>query len=258
MSVGPATIADMTTPALPEACLEWCADRSYEYDVMGDLVEVDLDWWNSRLDEARIPVRLHGRAVNGDPVDTGAGFLRRGDLHSVGRGCDLSTVYHCAAWLVGHRHRERARRFPDARDLSEPVHAMRLDRVRRALGECRRAPALIDLGPQREWSGWPAATGFGPVPLSLFAWAVGSEGTLERPQIVDQQALSELVHLGWVENPSVSGITVRRYMRYCDVLYGWADLARVRPELIEMWLVYAWRRRRASPSPFMQEFRDAL
>ncbi len=257
--MGPATIADMTTtPALPEACLAWCSTRSYEYDVLGDLAEIDLDWWNSRLTSARIPVRVRARGLDGDVVETGTGFLRRGDLRTIGSGCDLTTVYHCAAWLVGHRDRDRARRFPDARDLEEPAGDRRLHGVRQALDECRRAPALIDVGPHRDWSGWPRATGFGRVPMSLYVWAIGSENMLHRPQLLDQQALSELVHLGWVDNPSVSAMTVRRYLDYCEVLDEWARLGHVRPELVEMWLVRSWRIRRETPSPFLDEFRDAL
>ncbi|MGU3433933.1 hypothetical protein ACNHUS_13035 [Actinomycetes bacterium M1A6_2h] len=250
--------AEVGEPALPEACIEWCRSRSYEYDVLGDQAEVDLDWWNERLRAARIPVRLHAQSFAGFDIDTGIGYIQRGDLESDYTRTDLTTLYLCAAWLIGNRARTKAKRFANARDLSDEGEDAPFERIESALESCRCPPALFDLGPQRRWSGWPKATGFGPVTLSLFAWSAGNDAMIDRPQLVDEQALCELVHLGWVEKPAATGITVRRYLKYCEVLSRWSRQAGVRAELIEMWLVHSWRARQRSPSPFLTEFRDAL
>ncbi|WP_188544323.1 8-oxoguanine DNA glycosylase OGG fold protein [Rhodococcoides trifolii] len=247
-------------PALPEACIEWCRARSYEYDVLGDQSEVDLDWWNTRLRAASIPAELHAGSYAGFDTDTGIAYIRRGDLATqrLSPRMDLTTLYLCAAWLIGNRARTKAKRFADARDFSDEGKDAPFERIESALDQCRCPPALFDLGPQRQWSGWPKAPGFGPVTLSLFAWAAGSDAMIDRPQLVDEQALCELVHLGWVEKPAATGITVKRYLKYCEVLSGWSRQAGVRAELIEMWLVRSWRARQRSPSPFLTEFRDAL
>ncbi len=74
--------------------------------VGGDMAEVDLDWWNTRLDSHRIPVRLWGRNADGVPVNRGKAFLSRDDINGSlpSKGpADLVVLYRAAAWLKGHR-----------------------------------------------------------------------------------------------------------------------------------------------------------
>lgn len=261
--MGSATIADMTAasgdPALPELCLEWCRTHSYDHDVLHDVATVDLDWWNTRLDRAAIPVRLHGRTSQRVRTDTGIAVLERGELRADARDLaysgppELVRLYLCVAWLMGNLGRGRAKRFPDVRD-TEPTHPP-LAQITRALASFERSPALIDVGPQRQWSGWPVAPGVGATPLSLYAWAVCSDSSLQCPQLVDQQGLASLVHHGWVDNPAIGSLTLSRYVRYCALLARWSYQAGVPSELIELWLARSWRARQQSPSPFMNQVR---
>jgi hypothetical protein len=97
--------------------------------------------------------------------------------------------------------------------------------------------------------------------LSLYCWAnhrdtghdvVGRGAAargLVRPQLLDQQAVASLIHLGWVEDPVAARFTWARYTRYCRLLHAWAAQADVAAELIEMWLVSRWRERIARRSP---------
>lgn len=244
---------------LPEKCIEWCGSHSYEYDVLCDMAAVDLDWWNDRLNRASIPARLHARTSDGDRAESGIGYVRREDLRAgastFGGVPELSRLYLCVAWLVGNHARRRAQRFPDVRDTEVPTNPLRP--IMLALRAFERSPALVDIGPQRDWSGWPHAPGIGPTPMSLYAWAVCSDESLDCPQLVDQQGLGSLVYHGWVQNPAIGALTLARYREYCEVLAGWARQLSVRPELVEHWLAQSWRQRRANPMSFPDRFRQS-
>ncbi len=233
---------------VPDECVRWCALQPHEIAVLDDMATVDLDWWNTRLDCHQIPVRIAGRDLDGRQVDSGIAYLCRGDLQrstctlELDGWWDLTALYLCAAWLYAHPHRGRVRRFVDVRNWTTPNQPFVV--IAEAFAACERSPALIDAGPFREWSGWPKAPGVGPSLLSLYCWATHN-GHAERPQLLDQQSVASLIRHGWLENPSVAQFTVARYSRYIDLIHHWARQADTTPELVEMWLTYAWRERTA-------------
>jgi hypothetical protein len=117
-----------------------------------------------------------------------------------------------------------------------------------------------EAAPDRRWSGWPRTPGVGPTVLSLYQWAVHHDtGTAGRsvvgPQLLDQQAVASLIHLGWVEHPAVAQFTWARYTRYCHLLHAWATQGDVAAELIEMWLVARWRDRTTHRSEHADQHR---
>jgi hypothetical protein len=88
--------------------------------------------------------------------------------------------------------------------------------------------------------------------LSLYCWAAQHHSTdraAVRPQLLDQQAVASLIHLGWVHNPVAARFTWADYTRYCALLHTWAAHADVPAELIEMWLVARWRERATRHAP---------
>jgi hypothetical protein len=248
-------------PEMPAGCVAWCRVQQYGVTVLDDMATVDLKWWNQRLAEREIGVRLTGRDLDGAPTDRGVAVIARGDLTACAAGDgglgDVGVLYAAAAWLSAHRDRDRLRRFLDVRTLSSPGHEF--DVITAALAACRQ-PHLLwapPIGAGRQWSGWPHAPGVGPTVLSLYCWAthrdtghdVVEHGTaargVVRPQLLDQQAVASLIHLGWVEDPVAARFTWARYTRYCHLLHAWAAQADVAAELIEMWLVARWRERTA-------------
>ncbi|BDQ21582.1 hypothetical protein RQN9TF_20440 [Rhodococcus qingshengii] len=100
--------------------------------------------------------------------------------------------------------------------------------------------------------------GVGVSLLAAFMWAAEVSEADSRAQLIDQFGASTLIHEGWLEDPAVSGLTLRRYHRYTQLLSSWATTAQTRPELIEMWLIKRWMARvqearrggRAMPTQF--------
>lgn len=262
---------------VPEECVAWCRAQDYEVLVGDDMARVDLDWWNTRLTRHAIPTRIVGRDAEGLPADHGVGYLRRADLThdcdggqdaetSAGPGsADLAVLYRAAAWLSGHPDRDRRRCFPDVRTPASS--GGELDAVTAALAACRHTPwqVIPDAASGRRWSGWAHTPGVGPAVVSLYLWAthyvtptvtgpllrtstaVGPVvGPVVGPQLLDQQAVTSLVHLGWVGEPVAARFTWGWYLRYCEVLCGWATQGEVAVELVEMWLVRRWRERTAT------------
>jgi hypothetical protein len=257
---------------VPAECVAWCREQDYGVSVCDDMAPVDLDWWNTRLERHKIPTRIVGRDADGSPTAHGVGYLRRADLTgdcdggqdadtSAGPGsADLAVLYRAAAWLSGHPDRDRRRCFPDVH-----AHASsggELDVVTAALATCRHTPwqAIPDAASGRRWSGWPHTPGVGPTVVSLYLWATHHvtptvTGPLLRtstavepvvgPQLLDQQAVTSLVHLGWVGEPVAARFTWGWYLRYCELLGDWATQGEVAVELVEMWLVRRWRERTA-------------
>lgn len=241
--------------AIPEDCVAWCRAQDYAVTVCDDLAVVDLDWWNHRLAKHAIGVRLCGRDLDGAPTWTGTAYLRRGDLDTDELPADgptaLCVLYRAAAWLSAHRDRARLRRFVDVRAASRPGHE--LDAITTALALCRQPHMIVESqpAPGPRWSGWPDTPGVGATLLSLYCWAAHHDttpGAAVRPQLLDQQAVASLIHLGWLGYPSVAQFTWTRYTRYCALLHSWAAQAEVHAELIEMWLVARWRDRTAHQS----------
>ncbi|MFF8569527.1 hypothetical protein ACF06N_31860, partial [Streptomyces albidoflavus] len=65
---------------VPDDCVRWCSARDQGLAVLDDMALVDLDWWNTRLDRHRIPVRIAGHDRDGHQIDTGTAYLSRSDL----------------------------------------------------------------------------------------------------------------------------------------------------------------------------------
>lgn len=231
----------------PEDCALWCSTRSYELHVLDDGATVDLDWWNRHLERDEQEIRLKGRDLDGRVVSGGRATVLRNDLRPgsdlVDGGPDtLGLLYLCAAWQSGHGSRQVRRRFPDVRNPHAPKGVDPLATITAVLDHCakhKRLPAV----PTGTWSGWPDTPGVGVVLLTAYLWAVGATTEAGRVQLVDQHGVSTLIHQGWLENPAVTGFTLRRYTRYVEVLNSWADRARTRPELVERWLVERWAAR---------------
>ncbi|MBM7366676.1 8-oxoguanine DNA glycosylase OGG fold protein [Gordonia hydrophobica] len=237
---------------VPPDCVEWCRSQPYSEMVLDDVVGVDLDWWNTRLARHRIPAQVSGRSADGAQVWTGKAFIRRGDLECEVDGVELreepefSRLYHCAAWLTGHRLRSVPRRFVD---ISEPgLDDCRFAAIEQALIACQSPPGLFDAAAYRDWSGWPTAPGVGHALMSMYCWAIhGGRG--DRPQLLDNDSAGSLTWHGWLVSASVSQYSVRTYIRYNALIHGWAQEAAVPAELIEMWLNREWNIRCAAASP---------
>lgn len=225
---------------VPEECARWCRAQDYQRMVEDDVAPVDLDWWNDRLAGRRIPVRLWGFDADGARVHDGKAFLRRRDICQdvpSGPTANLHILYLAAAWLSGHPRRAVARRFIDVRDAGNSGSPLKV--IGYALQQCRQPLWKAGDGPYRDRSGWPRAPGVGVRLLSLYSWAV-HDGAPERPQLVDQPALSTLCHLGWLETPVAHGYSLNRYLRYNELLHRWAAEAEMAAELVEMWLTKQW------------------
>ncbi|PND54512.1 hypothetical protein CRM90_27600 [Mycobacterium sp. ENV421] len=254
---------------LPKECVAWCQAQDYGVSVCDDMAGMDLDWWNTRLTRHAIPTRIIGREADGAPADHGLCYLRRADLtgdldtdpSAVPGSPDLAVLYRAAAWLSGHPDRDRRRCFPDVRTPASS--GGELDAVTAALAACRHTPwqAIPDATSGRRWSGWAHTPGVGPAVVSLYLWVTHHvtptvTGPLLRtstavrpvvgPQLLDQQAVTSLVHLGWVGEPVAARFTWGQYLRYCELLCEWATQCEVAVELVEMWLVRRWRERTAT------------
>ncbi|AII07151.1 8-oxoguanine DNA glycosylase OGG fold protein [Rhodococcus opacus] len=232
----------------PKACVQWCQLRSYDLHVLDDGVEEDLGWWNDHLDRAGHDIRLRGRDLDGRIVEGGRATLQRNDLRI---GTDLVETDHdslgllflCAAWQGSHRNRKAMRRFPDVHNphLTRPDESP-LAKTLTVLDTCVRDRRLHDQ-PGGSWSGWPDTPGVGVSLMATFLWAAQASTNGGRAQLIDQFGVSTLIHEGWLEDPSVTGFTRRRYDRYVELLTRWATDIGTSPELVEMWLVQRWSAR---------------
>ncbi|QBJ97885.1 hypothetical protein ERC79_19505 [Rhodococcus sp. ABRD24] len=231
----------------PEACVQWCRARAYPLHVLDDGVQVDLNWWNHHLRENNHEIVLHGRDLDGQAVNHGTAVVQRNDLRLDSELFEadhngLGLLFLCAAWRSAHRNRRATRRLPDvfnpnAREGEDP-----LAKIKAVLDRCARDKALPP-AMRDNWSGWPDTPGVGVSLMAVYLWAVGVTREGIRAQMIDQHGVSTLIHEGWLEEPSVSGFTLRRYDRYQELLRTWSIQARTEPELIEMWLVQRWNAR---------------
>ena len=232
----------------PTACVQWCQHRSYDLHVLDDGVEVDLDWWNGHLDRAGHDLRLRGRNLDGEIVEYGGATVQRNDLRigtdlAVGEHDSLGLLFLCAAWQGSHRHRRAMRRFPDVMNphLSRPDENP-VAKTLAVLDSCVRN-RVVPEHPNSTWSGWPDAPGVGMSLMATFLWAVNASVYGGPAQLIDQYGVSTLIHEGWLEDPSVTGFTRRRYDRYVELITAWATDIGTKPELVEMWLVQRWSAR---------------
>ncbi len=231
---------------VPADCARWCHERADSLErqltVFEDGVQVDLDWWNLRLDKYDTPVRLLGRTLDDRIVSTGEAIIKRGDLRPESRlfvagSSDLGLLYLCAAWLQGHPDRSVTRRFPmTSHPTSDPRH--RFDCAADRLQLLREHAVGLDE--------WPDIPGAGVVLSAAFSWATDLSPS-SRAQLIDKQGVAQLIHEGWLETTGVNDFTYRRYRRYVDVLNSWAHQASAPAELVELWLIDRWRTRHTRP-----------
>ncbi|WP_305094527.1 hypothetical protein [Prescottella sp. R16] len=231
--------------APPEACVLWCRARAYPLHVLDDSAHVDLDWWNHHLREVGHEVVLHGRDLDGRIVDRGTAVVQRNDLQLGSALVEsdhdaLGLLFLCAAWRSAHRDRRASRRVPDV--FTPLVEQNPLARIQQVLDRCVKDKRIPEPSGD-SWSGWPDMPGVGVSLMALFLWAAGVRRGGVRAQLIDQHGVSTLIHEGWLEEPSVSGFTLRRYDRYLQLLDAWSQRVGTDPELIEMWLVQRWNAR---------------
>lgn len=231
--------------APPEACVQWCRARAYPLHVLDDSAHVDLDWWNHHLHEHKHEIVLHGRDLDGRVVDRGIAVVQRNDLQLGSELVDsehdaLGLLFLCAAWRSAHRSRRATRRLPDV--FNPYAEREPLAKIKNVLDRCAKDKRIPEPSGDA-WSGWPEMPGVGVPLMALFMWAVGVRRDGVRAQLIDQHGVSTLIHEGWLEEPSVSGFTLRRYDRYLELLGDWATQVGTEPELIEMWLVQRWNAR---------------
>ncbi|PTR22921.1 hypothetical protein C8K36_110104 [Rhodococcus sp. OK519] len=231
--------------APPEACVQWCRARANPLHVLDDSAHVNLDWWNHQLRERKHEIRLRGRDLDGRVVERGTAVVQRNDLQLGGDLVEaehdaLGLLFLCAAWRSAHPSRRATRRLPDVFNPYAPKTP--LAKIEHVLGRCAKEKRLPE--PRGDnWSGWPDMPGIGVSLMALYLWAVGVHREGARAQLIDQHGVSTLIHEGWLEEPSVSGFTLRRYDRYLQLLNAWAMQVGTTPELIEMWLVQRWNAR---------------
>ncbi|SDE22778.1 hypothetical protein SAMN05444580_112102 [Rhodococcus tukisamuensis] len=231
----------------PEDCVSWCKTRSYDLHVLDDGALVDLDWWNRHLEEDEHEIRLRGRDHDGRIVTGGRATVLRNDLRLDGELVDaehagLGLLFLCAAWRSGHTRRRAARRFPDVSNRFVAPNVHRHTAIKAAIDRLIRDKRLPDYD-YTSGTGWPELPNVGVALTTVFLWAVDVKAGGMRAQLLDQHGVSTLIHQGWLEDPSVSGFTRRRYDRYLEVLQHWAATAGSEPELVERWLVDRWHAR---------------
>lgn len=231
----------------PEDCVLWCRGRTYDLHVLDDGALADLNWWNKNLQATGHDIRLRGRDFDGRIVDGGKATILRNDLRpgsdlAVGGPENLGLLFLCAAWQGAHHSRQSRRRFPEVRNWRLPKDIDPYATITAVLDHCAKQKRMPD-APDTSWSGWPDTPGVGVVLLSTYLWAVGARTDAGPAQLIDQHGVSTLIHQGWLENPAVTGFTVKRYQRYQQVLDAWARHADTCPELVERWLVERWTAR---------------
>ncbi|NMD64005.1 UNVERIFIED_ORG: hypothetical protein FNL38_109117 [Nocardia globerula] len=231
----------------PEACVHWCQARTYDLHILDDEASVDLDWWNSHLRDSEHEIQLRGRNDDGKIVTEGIATVQRNDLRPgseliIATHDGLGLLFLCAAWQSAHRGRRFKRRFPDVFGAPIAKGEDPLQPIKSILDYCLKTRTLPAIH-RGTWSGWPVTPGVGVSLLAAFMWAAEVSEAGGRAQLIDQFGVSTLIHEGWLEDPSVSGFTLRRYHRYNQLLSSWATTAQTRPELIEMWLIKRWNAR---------------
>ncbi|MGW6694945.1 8-oxoguanine DNA glycosylase OGG fold protein [Rhodococcus sp. NPDC054953] len=231
----------------PEDCVLWCRNRTHDLHVLDDGALVDLDWWNRHLHDDEQQIRLRGRDLDGRVVTGGRATVLRNDLRLGSDLVDadhdgLGLLYLCAAWRSAHPKRRAAKRFPDVSNRFVAPNVHRHTAVTAAIDQLVRDKRLPDYHHGTS-TGWPELPSVGVALTTVFAWAVGVTAGGGRAQLLDQYGVSTLLHLGWLEDPAVSGFTRRRYDRYLELIRHWADVADTSPELVERWLVERWNAR---------------
>lgn len=233
----------------PDALVEWCRSRTFPLHVLDDEATVNLDWWNAHLKDAGHTISLRGRDLDGKVITEGRAIVQRNDLRPssdlvVAQHDGLGLLFLCAAWQGSHESRRFTRRFPNVFNPHHREDEDPLTQITAILDHCSKNKSMPVVR-RDTWSGWPLTPGVGVSLMAAFMWAVGVQDEGRRAQMIDQYGVSTLIHEGWLEDPSVTGFTTRRYRRYCELLDSWAYAAGTQPEIVEMWLVKRWSARLA-------------
>lgn len=180
-------------------------------------------------------------------VTSGKATVLRNDLYLRTELVDadhagLGLLFLCAAWRSAHPKRRAARRFPDVSNRFTAPGVHRHAGIKAAIDQLIHDGRLPEYNYSTQ-SGWPDLPNIGVPLTSLFLWAMNIRSDGRRAQVLDQHGVSTLIHEGWLEDPSVSGFTRRRYDRYLDLLHRWAGETKSQPELVERWLVERWNAR---------------
>ena len=266
----------------PDAMVQWCRQQPLPLALYEDSATVDLDWWNHKLWEHRIPITLLGRGPDGEIVDQGSAEITRLDLFKHARFSDpveaspfswghfhwalamprndsftndaghlLTLLYLCAAWASGHSKRNNRRvfqRYCDGADESglisvSPALAISADYI----GFPPSAYAVLQrqntvLG---ELGVDDKIPGLGPVVASHFLAALSAARRGPRRVPVESTAINMLVRCGWHEFDPGETLTTRNYCVFQETIRDWALEAKTAPELVEMWLVNSWHELRS-------------
>lgn len=197
-------------------------------------VYVSASWWQSRLDERRLP---------GSPLrlqrDEAGEFLTRADVWDAaasGGGTDaevLSLLWHALAWGAGRKAVRNEERRMDA-VAADPARAADL---------LRQAAAAAVTAPERAYETLHAKPKgalkqLGPAFGTKFLYFAG-RGAAEHPSLIlDKRVATALTHAGWASLVPEGGWPVMTYGRYCALARRWAkelseEAAPVAPDQIE-------------------------
>lgn len=261
----------------PYGLVEWCRRQPLPMALYEDAASVDLDWWNLKLWEHKVPVTLLGRGPDGEIVDTGIAEISRRDIYTHARfssdvdgspfvwgqgsadmerarsaeqsndpGHLLTLLYLCAAWSSGHplrRNRRVFRRYSE--DRGDGVYT----EVPPALAASARFIddrdlAFAVLQHPETWLGrledGAHVPGLGPVVSTHFLAALSVARRAPRVVPVEPAAINMLIRCGWHEFDASESLTTRNFSVFQETVHDWAKEARTAPELVEMWLVKSW------------------
>lgn len=266
-------------PPVPQECIQWCRSQSVAMTLFEDSASVDLDWWNSRLRQADIPIVLLGRGPDGELVDHGRAEITRIDLWKQARfsqhvddspfawddrvpgalaptvpphlladpGHLVTTLYLVAAWANAHPGRRIPLRFyPFSEHDPETgrmlVHPSLLDAVRSQDQPGFAFDQLLARGQHR--------TAYAPRKIRGLGWQLAAyllsilsvRPGARRVVPMGPAALNMLVRCGWHEFSAAKNPNSWDYLRYQEAVRIWAEQAETSPELVEMWLTQTWNR----------------
>lgn len=237
MRCSPTDVDRLVLPERGRTTLGYRKDR-----VVDQRIAVNLDWWNARLAEWRLPGGpVSGRGVSGTTV-TGRAEISRGDIFVLARDRDSAAVFrllwHVLAWGSGSKLRGNRRRLVAvAADTSRVADV--LERAATAAGS-RPGVAYALLYPDDRRAAIPY---LGPAFLTKYLYFAGG-GVPDHPSVIlDSRVATRLRdEAGWTSLDGRGGWPASTYERYCRLLRRWAaeESNRARQPIcadeIERWL----------------------
>lgn len=261
----------------PDALVQWCRKQPLPLALYEDSATVDLDWWNHKLWDHKIPITLLGRGPDGEIVDEGTAEITRLDIFKHARfsgvvesspfswgagqsalsvpepsseehdpGHLLTLLYLCAAWASGHRKRSNRREFHMYCEPPGEDGAIAVSRALASSADFINMPGLSYAVLQRpntalgRLGAGERVPGLGPVVTSHFLAALSVARGVGRRVPVEPAAVNMLVRSGWHEFGPGETLSTRNYCLFQDTIRCWAKEVKTAPELVEMWLVDSW------------------